>query len=248
MWPGILVQKITTKQPTDDMIEVAIVAMEQALAADGEPVPPGGLDLARDLMPDPARPRPRSARCRCRRRRGGGRPSPPIRRSPADAATARPMTDDRPRRQARASSRASTTTSRAQLGTPEVLTRPGRSSARLGRELSRLEPVVAAFRELEATSATQLAGAREMRDARDRRRDAGDDRATRSRRSRRARRASSTTSRCSLLPRDPNDDRNVIVEIRAGAGGEEAALFAAELLRMYIRYARASTGSRPDAA
>jgi peptide chain release factor 1 len=41
----------------------------------------------------------------------------------------------------------------------------------------------------------------------------------------------------SLIPRDPNDDRNVIVEIRAGAGGEEAALFAAELLRMYTRYA-----------
>jgi len=41
----------------------------------------------------------------------------------------------------------------------------------------------------------------------------------------------------SLLPRDPNDDRNVIVEIRAGAGGEEAALFASELLRMYSRYA-----------
>ena len=37
-----------------------------------------------------------------------------------------------------------------------------------------------------------------------------------------------------LLPRDPNDDRNVIIEIRAGAGGEEAALFAAELLRMYL--------------
>ena len=44
--------------------------------------------------------------------------------------------------------------------------------------------------------------------------------------------------RVSLLPRDPNDDRNVIVEIRAGAGGEEAALFAAELLRMYSRYAQ----------
>ncbi len=40
-----------------------------------------------------------------------------------------------------------------------------------------------------------------------------------------------------LLPRDPNDDRNVIVEIRAGTGGEEAALFAAELFRMYTRYA-----------
>ena len=40
-----------------------------------------------------------------------------------------------------------------------------------------------------------------------------------------------------LLPRDPNDDGDVILEIRAGAGGDEAALFAAELLRMYLRYA-----------
>lgn len=40
-----------------------------------------------------------------------------------------------------------------------------------------------------------------------------------------------------LLPKDPNDDKNVIVEIRGGAGGDEAALFAAELYRMYCRYA-----------
>ena len=40
-----------------------------------------------------------------------------------------------------------------------------------------------------------------------------------------------------LLPKDPNDSRNVIVEIRAGAGGEEAALFAAEVYRMYVKYA-----------
>ncbi len=46
-----------------------------------------------------------------------------------------------------------------------------------------------------------------------------------------------------LLPRDPNDERNVIVEIRAGAGGEEAALFAAVLYRMYTMYA-ASAGFR----
>ena len=40
-----------------------------------------------------------------------------------------------------------------------------------------------------------------------------------------------------LLPKDPNDDKNVIVEIRAGAGGDEAALFAAEIYRMYVDYA-----------
>ena len=42
-----------------------------------------------------------------------------------------------------------------------------------------------------------------------------------------------------LLPKDPNDDRNVVLEIRAGTGGEEASLFAAELFRMYSRYAEA---------
>ncbi len=40
-----------------------------------------------------------------------------------------------------------------------------------------------------------------------------------------------------LLPRDPNDDNNIIVELRAGAGGDEAGLFAGELMRLYIRYA-----------
>jgi peptide chain release factor 1 len=45
-------------------------------------------------------------------------------------------------------------------------------------------------------------------------------------------------ARRALLPRDPNDDRSVIVEIRGGEGGEEAALFAADLFRMYTRYAQ----------
>ena len=45
------------------------------------------------------------------------------------------------------------------------------------------------------------------------------------------------TMKILLLPKDPNDDKNVIVEIRAGAGGDEAALFAAEIYRMYIHYA-----------
>ena len=40
-----------------------------------------------------------------------------------------------------------------------------------------------------------------------------------------------------LLPKDPNDDKNIILEIRAGAGGDEAALFASELYRMYVSYA-----------
>ncbi|MDP9482357.1 MAG: DUF1385 domain-containing protein [Chloroflexota bacterium] len=50
MWPGILVQKITTRQPTDDMIEVAIVSMEEALTADGEPVPDGSATFEREPL------------------------------------------------------------------------------------------------------------------------------------------------------------------------------------------------------
>jgi len=46
-----------------------------------------------------------------------------------------------------------------------------------------------------------------------------------------------STLKILLLPKDPNDDKNVIVEIRAGAGGDEAALFAAEIYRMYVHYA-----------
>jgi uncharacterized protein YqhQ len=50
MYPGLLVQMITTKQPTDDMIEVAIVSMEEALKADGEAVPQGSAPFERDPM------------------------------------------------------------------------------------------------------------------------------------------------------------------------------------------------------
>jgi uncharacterized protein YqhQ len=50
LYPGLLVQMITTKQPSDDMIEVAIVSMEQALEADGETVPDGSTPFERDPM------------------------------------------------------------------------------------------------------------------------------------------------------------------------------------------------------
>jgi uncharacterized protein YqhQ len=54
MYPGILVQMITTKQPTVDMIEVAIVSMEQALAADGEALPVGSGTLPREALVVPS--------------------------------------------------------------------------------------------------------------------------------------------------------------------------------------------------
>ena len=52
-----------------------------------------------------------------------------------------------------------------------------------------------------------------------------------------ARRCCSPTSKILLVPKDPNDERNVMLEIRAGTGGDEAALFAAELFRMYSKFA-----------
>jgi peptide chain release factor 1 len=48
--------------------------------------------------------------------------------------------------------------------------------------------------------------------------------------------SASATTRIRLLPKDPNDEKNVLLEIRAGTGGDEAALFAADLFRMYSRY------------
>jgi peptide chain release factor 1 len=121
------------------------------------------------------------------------------------------------------------------LGTPEVLGDPNQLR-KLGRELSRLEPVVAAYRELSEVR-SQLEGAREMRDS-----ESDEDLRSMAREEITALEGRETQLiddlKVSLLPRDPNDDRNVIVEVRAGAGGEEAALFAAELLRMYTRYAQ----------
>jgi peptide chain release factor 1 len=122
----------------------------------------------------------------------------------------------------------------AQLGTSEVLSDPAQLK-KLGRELARLEPVVAAYRELKDVR-EQLTGARQMRDV-----ETDDEMRTLARDEIAELDARETALveelKVSLIPRDPNDDRNVIVEIRAGAGGEEAALFAAEILRMYTRYA-----------
>ncbi|HYM83818.1 MAG TPA: PCRF domain-containing protein [Candidatus Dormibacteraeota bacterium] len=121
-----------------------------------------------------------------------------------------------------------------ELARPDVVADPG-AIRRLGKELARLEPVVGAFRRLEATR-EELAGARHLRDSEP------DDELRSMAREEVDRLEADETEQVErlkvlLLPRDPNDDRNVIMEVRAGAGGEEAGLFAAELLRMYLRYA-----------
>jgi len=123
----------------------------------------------------------------------------------------------------------------AELAKPETSRDPD-ALRRLGRELARLEPVVGAFRQLQATG-EELAGARELRDTHD-----GDEELHQMAVDEVTRLSADETRlledlKVLLLPRDPNDDRDVIMEIRAGAGGDEAALFAGELLRMYLRYA-----------
>jgi peptide chain release factor 1 len=120
-----------------------------------------------------------------------------------------------------------------ELTTPEVASDPARL-ATLGRELARLDPVVVQLREWRAVQA-ELDGARAMADDPDEELRA----MAREEIERLGSRASSLESelRVLLVPRDANDDRDVIVEVRAGTGGEEAALFAADLFRMYARYA-----------
>ncbi len=120
-----------------------------------------------------------------------------------------------------------------QLSTPEAATNPS-MLADLGRELARLEPMVNGLREWRSVL-TELADSRSMAD------DPDEEMRSMAREEvdRLAARSSTLEAhlRLQLVPRDPNDDRNVIVEVRAGTGGEEASLFAADLYRMYARYA-----------
>jgi peptide chain release factor 1 len=120
-----------------------------------------------------------------------------------------------------------------QLSTPDVASDPSQL-ADLGREMSRLEPIVAGLRSWRGVE-TQLEQARSMAD--------DSDEEMRAMAREEVDRLSAESDRLEnelrvmLVPTDPNDDRNVIVEVRAGAGGEEASLFAADLYRMYARYA-----------
>ncbi|MEP6807061.1 MAG: peptide chain release factor 1 [Chloroflexota bacterium] len=121
----------------------------------------------------------------------------------------------------------------SEMSTPEVANNPARLQV-LGRELSRLEPIVEAIRawsavrdELESTRSMALDPDEEVRAM-----------AREELTSLEAReQALQGELRRLLVPRDPNDDRDVILEVRAGTGGDEAALFAGDLYRMYARYA-----------
>ena len=99
----------------------------------------------------------------------------------------------------------------------------------LGRRYAQLGPVVAGFHAWKSAE-DDLVAARELAEV-----DA--DFATEIPALEEARDIAATKLEELLLPRDPNDDRDVILEVKAGAGGDESALFAGDLLRMYLRYA-----------
>ena len=120
-----------------------------------------------------------------------------------------------------------------QLGDPEVATHAARF-AELAKELATLRPLLETGGRYRSLS-KELADAREMLGD-------GDAEMVALAEAEVARLAPEVEKlegeiRVLLVPPDPNDERNVILEVRAGAGGEEAALFAADLLRMYARYA-----------
>jgi peptide chain release factor 1 len=122
----------------------------------------------------------------------------------------------------------------AEWSRPEVAADPDRSRV-LGREQAQIKPIVDDYRRLKHVR-EQLMAARRDRDAETdaELRDLGrevvgelqEEEADVVER-----------IRVQLLPRDPNDERDVIIEIRGGTGGEEASLFASDLFRMYLRYA-----------
>jgi peptide chain release factor 1 len=121
------------------------------------------------------------------------------------------------------------------LADPSLSKAPG-EYARVARELGQLRPTLEAAALYERLDA-ELAGAREMLaegdpELRDLARGEVD-------RLEAEQQVLEKEVRRLLVPRDPNDDKNAILEIRAGTGGEEAALFAAELFRMYARFAEA---------
>ncbi|MQA08119.1 MAG: peptide chain release factor 1 [Pseudonocardiaceae bacterium] len=102
---------------------------------------------------------------------------------------------------------------------------------KLGRRYAELKPLVTTIGELE-TARGDLAAAREL---------AGEDPAFAAEAEALAERVPALESKLAeqLLPRDPYDASDVVMEIKSGAGGEESALFAGDLLRMYLRYAEA---------
>jgi peptide chain release factor 1 len=122
----------------------------------------------------------------------------------------------------------------AEWSVPEVASDPERSRS-LGREQARIGPIVENHRQLRAVQQQLEAARRDLHsesepELKDMAREIIAENEAEEMRLQ-------EQLRVQLLPADPNDDRDVIIEIRGGTGGEEAAIFAADLLRMYARYA-----------
>jgi peptide chain release factor 1 len=121
-----------------------------------------------------------------------------------------------------------------EMSDPEVISETARYT-RVAKQHRELEPVVARYRALRKLEA-DLEGAREIlqtsADAEMREMAEAELSELETKRD-----AIESELKLLLVPRDPNDEKNVILEVRAGTGGEEACLFAAEILRMYSRYA-----------
>jgi len=118
------------------------------------------------------------------------------------------------------------------LGTTEVQSDPAEYK-KAAKALSDLEPLVQKFREYKSVE-QDIAGARELVASGDAEMKALAEEELASLDARRE--ALLQELKILLVPKDPNDEKNVILEIRAGTGGDEAALFAADLFRMYSRY------------
>lgn len=116
----------------------------------------------------------------------------------------------------------------AQMADPSIHADQGRAR-QLGKRYAQLGPVIAGYRAWKS-AVDDLAAAEELAQS-------DPDFAKELPALQKTADESSATLEDLLLPRDPNDDRDVILEIKAGAGGDESALFAGDLLRMYLRYA-----------
>lgn len=114
---------------------------------------------------------------------------------------------------------------------PEVLNNP-KEIAKLGKRMSDLEPVKGLLAEYDRMQSA-IAFAKEVHDDPEMAAMAEEEAAV----ARKNLPELEQKMRTYLVPRDPDDDKSVILEVRAGAGGDEAALFASELVRMYLRYA-----------
>jgi len=119
-----------------------------------------------------------------------------------------------------------------QLLSTEEATRDMAVFRRLGRERAELEPVVTLYQayrraETDIGTAREMARDPEMREFAEAEIEQGEQHLA----------ALDRELELQLLPQDPNDERNVILEVRAGTGGDEAALFAGDLFRMYLRFA-----------